>query len=202
MIIIPGQSGTYRHLQHRVIDLIAESGLSGAERPVLALSLPRCRSARACIACSVSGSGGPRRPPACHSAPYSRAGTGCCRAAADPRQSCTVGRKPLIVAGMLVRRSPLLRRTGAELFAVEHEVPRRIVVHICEGHVVLEERIPSRGKTHAAAETTTSFGRKHSEEQSAGLVGAPLADVTAMRGTPCAFAPGVAGNTAPLGWTG
>ena len=28
--------------------------------------------------------------------------------------------------------------------------------------------------------------------------GAPLADVTAVRGTPCAFAPGVAGHTAPL----
>ena len=32
--------------------------------------------------------------------------------------------------------------------------------------------------------------------------GAPLADVTAVRGPPCAYAPGVAGNTAPLGWTG
>src|SRR6266571_9295490 len=32
----------------------------------------------------------------------------------------------------------------------------------------------------------------------AGRDGAPLADVTAVRGTPCAFAPGVAGHTAPL----
>jgi hypothetical protein len=32
----------------------------------------------------------------------------------------------------------------------------------------------------------------------AGRAGAPLADVTAVRGTPCAFAPGVAGHTAPL----
>jgi hypothetical protein len=32
----------------------------------------------------------------------------------------------------------------------------------------------------------------------AGRDGAPLADVTAVRGTPCAFAAGVAGHTAPL----
>jgi hypothetical protein len=32
----------------------------------------------------------------------------------------------------------------------------------------------------------------------AGRDGAPLADVTAVRGPPCAFAPGVAGHTAPL----
>ena len=32
----------------------------------------------------------------------------------------------------------------------------------------------------------------------AGRDGAPGADVTAVRGTPCAFAPGVAGHTTPL----
>jgi hypothetical protein len=32
----------------------------------------------------------------------------------------------------------------------------------------------------------------------AGRDGAPLADVIAVRGTPCAFAPGVAGHGAPL----
>ena len=32
----------------------------------------------------------------------------------------------------------------------------------------------------------------------AGRDGVPLADVTAVRGAPCAFAPGVAGRTAPL----
>src|ERR1700731_3422477 len=32
----------------------------------------------------------------------------------------------------------------------------------------------------------------------AGRDGAPLADVTAVRGTPCAFAPGVAVNTCPV----
>ena len=32
----------------------------------------------------------------------------------------------------------------------------------------------------------------------AGRDGAPLADVTSVRGTPCAFAPGVAGHTALL----
>src|SRR5258708_12430696 len=57
--------------------------------------------------------------------------------------------------------------------AVEYEVLRRIVVHVCEGHVTLEERIPSRGKAHAAAEATVAFGRKHPPEQSACLVKFP-----------------------------
>jgi hypothetical protein len=35
MIIIPGQSGTYRHSRRRVTDLLAESGLIEDERGIL-----------------------------------------------------------------------------------------------------------------------------------------------------------------------
>jgi hypothetical protein len=40
MIIIPGQSGTYRHLHSRVTDLLAESGLTAAPPRDERLGLP------------------------------------------------------------------------------------------------------------------------------------------------------------------
>ena len=42
-----------------------------------------------------------------------------------------------------------------------------------------------------------SRSKRQGWTRSAGRDGAPLADVTAVRGTPCAFAPGVAGHAAP-----